>query len=627
MTNEPTPDHDDLRARTRRLLTQLRRPRVLRVLLTLLVLASIATALTLRGSEAEPLRIRLSDLPAVLESDTVERFAIDERAGVLFLYLAEDDHGASLEAATRFAQDNDRPAPSAPPEGEGEVSVLMAFPPSHAPLLTEQLLGEGVPFGAVIDEPTGIWLDLLRVFGPMLLLVGALIYVMRTQGGIGRMSSGRDREVEIPEVRFADVAGVDEAVGDLSELVAYLTDAERFTAAGARAPKGVLLEGPPGTGKTLLARAVAGEAGVPFFALSGSDFVETFVGVGAKRVRELFKKARKHGKAVIFIDEIDAVGRARSQNGGYGHDERENTLNALLVEMDGFDRTEIIVLAATNRGDMLDPALLRPGRFDRRVAVGLPDRAGRTAILEVHARGKQFSEQVDLVALARRTPQMSGAELENLINTAALEAARESAELITSEHLESALQTLALGRARTSAIVPERDRLITAWHEAGHTLAALLQEHADDPVTVTIIPRGPSGGATWMAGSDRTFLTRNEALARLVTALAGRAAEELLLDGDYTQGAAGDLESATQTAMSMVTRYGMSGTLAVIDGERYRAGGSSGSVDAAVEELLQDALASARELLTDNRGKLETLVAWLLEDETVGSERLEQLRA
>jgi cell division protease FtsH len=459
----------------------------------------------------------------------------------------------------------------------------------------------------------------------LLLILALLVWYLSSTGRPG----GRSRygPVEVPDTGFDQVAGVDEAVAELRQLVDYLHDPHRFQIAGARAPKGVLLEGPPGTGKTLLARAVAGEAGVAFFAVSGSDFVETFAGLGARRVRDLFARARKAKQAVVFIDEIDAIGRSRSTgDGSSATSERENTLNALLVEMNGFEDSAIIVLAATNRSDMLDAALTRPGRFDRKVTVPAPDAAGRRDILAVHAADKQFDATVDLVLLARRTPGMTGAELENLLNTAALEAAAHARSVITADDVEQALQTVALGRARTSAVVADEDRTITAWHEAGHTIAALMLDAAQDPVTVTIVPRGPSGGTTWMSGSDRQFLTRRQALAQLTVKLAGRAAEELLLDGDYTQGAAGDLQAATDQALTMVTSYGMGGTLSSLSAERYQAGGSSGAVDQAVEALLGDALSDARVLLERFRGELEQLVGWLLEDETVAADRLEHLR-
>jgi cell division protease FtsH len=412
------------------------------------------------------------------------------------------------------------------------------------------------------------------------------------------------------------------------EVVDLLRHPDRFTSAGANAPKGVLLAGPPGTGKTLLARALAGEAGVPFFALSGSDFVETFVGVGAGRVRKVFDRAKAKGQAIIFIDEIDAIGKARGSGPANGaSEERENTLNQLLVEMDGFAGSGVIVLGATNRHDVLDPALTRPGRFDRTVHVGLPDRVGRTRILEVHTASRTLADDVDLVGLARRTPGMSGAELEQLVNQAALEAARAASPAITAGHLDTALAITVLGRERRSAVITDRDRLITAHHEAGHALAALVLVHAEDPVSVTIVPRGGAGGVTWMGGNDHAYLTRREAVARLVVSMAGRAAEERLLDGDFTHGAAGDFSSATRLATQMVTEYGMSDLgVAAVNTDRMW-GEEAAAVAAEVRRLLDDALRDARDLVRANADLLDRVVAELLVDETLSLADLRRLRA
>ena len=424
-------------------------------------------------------------------------------------------------------------------------------------------------------------------------------------------------EGAIPSTRFSDVAGVDEAVEDMRELVTFLKEPERFEKAGARAPRGALLSGPPGTGKTLLARAVAGEAGVPFYAVSGSDFVEMFVGVGAKRVRELFNKARKADKAIVFIDEIDAVARRRGADTQGAAQETENTLIALLNEMDGFNGTHVIVLAATNRADILDPAITRPGRLDLKINVPAPDRRGRERIFEVHSSGKPIATDVDFLVLARRTPGMSGAEISQVVNEACLEAARRDLPEADASCFDAALATVSMGRARTSALVTEHDRLITAWHEAGHTACALLQRDADDPVSVSVVPRGHAGGVTWMSGSDDQYLAKNRAEARLVTALGGRAAEEILLEGSYTQGAHGDLEMATNLAMAMATQYGMTRLgLMVRDANVLAASGMEG-VNDVVEELLNDALVKARSLLRRHRRFVQALVTELLEEETL----------
>jgi cell division protease FtsH len=511
------------------------------------------------------------------------------------------------------------------------TQVQTAYPVGSGPELTNQAIASNVKVTAAPNKAGSMWGSLLLSLLPVALLIGFFVFFMGPKMGmnVGRMHKSRRAPADVPETRFTDVAGADEAVAEVKEIVEFLYDPERFAAAGARMPRGVLLVGPPGTGKTLLARAVAGEAGVPFFALSGSDFVETFVGVGASRVRQVFEAARKHGKAIIFIDEIDAVGKARSsQSSGSGNEERENTLNQLLVEMDGFKDSGVIVLAATNRSDVLDAALTRPGRFDRRITVPAPDRAGRTKILELYARDRRFAPDVDLVALARRTPGLTGADLALLMNEAALEAARGGSQWITNAHLQAALATAVMGRARVSAVVTERDRRITAWHESGHAVAALLLPHADDPVSVTIVPRGQAGGVTWMGGNDNSFLTRSEAEARLVVSMAGRAAEEHHLDGDFTQGAASDFASATSLALSMVTEFGMSDLGPSSRASYAQLGsGQADRIGAAVDRLLEQALATARQLIADNTGLLEALVAELLREETVGGSELANLAA
>ena len=435
--------------------------------------------------------------------------------------------------------------------------------------------------------------------------------------GTGRFGQKKPPAVEpatVPETRFSDVAGCDEAKAELQELVMFLKEPERFTRTGATAPKGALLTGPPGTGKTLLARAVAGESGVPMFTAAGSDFVEKYVGVGAQRIRALFAAARKQERAIIFIDEVDAVARRRSGDGEIAHVESETTLIALLSEMDGFHTSNVIVIAATNRADMLDPAITRPGRLDRKVEVPNPDRRGREQILAVHTAGKPIAVGVDFTGLARRTPGFSGAQLRALVNEACVDAVRRDLAEVNAECFEHAVATIAMGRARTSALVTDHDREVTAWHESGHTLAAYLQEQADDPVQVTIIPRGPAGGVTWMSGNDDQFLPRRKAHAQLVTALAGRAAEEILLDGEFTQGAAGDLQSATELATSMATRYGMTRL-----GYQVRRGGSAPAQDVSdvVEELLGEAHAAATKLLGEHKTFLGAVAAELLAEETL----------
>jgi cell division protease FtsH len=448
-----------------------------------------------------------------------------------------------------------------------------------------------------------------------------------TKGGVSAMTTGGSgsrrlghkkvpaiEPATIPETRFSDVAGCDEAKAELLELVMFLKEPERFTRTGATAPKGALLTGPPGTGKTLLARAVAGESGVPMFTAAGSDFVEKYVGVGAQRIRALFAAARRHERSIIFIDEVDAVARRRGGDGETAHIESETTLIALLSEMDGFHTSNVIVIAATNRSDMLDPAITRPGRLDRKVEVPNPDRRGREQILAVHTLGKPIADGVDFTALARRTPGFSGAQLRALVNEACVDAVRRDLAEVTADCFEHAVATIAMGRARTSALVTDHDREVTAWHESGHTLAAYLQEQADDPVQVTIIPRGPAGGVTWMSGNDDQFLPRRKAHAQLVTAMAGRAAEEILLDGEFTQGAAGDLQSATELATSMATRYGMTSL-----GYQVRRGGSAPAQDVSdvVDELLLGAHTAATKLLGEHKIFLRAVADELLAEETL----------
>jgi cell division protease FtsH len=627
------------------LLTRLRRDPSLAIFVILGVLLVTLSVRDLNGRDAAPVEVTLPTVVSALDAGQISAATLDERTQTLTVTVEPDAyvavHRSVTDEALRERAEQGAAQLSADQLAELREQVpetgfrlVATYPQSYGEVLATRLVEEGLlretlqlgAAGMTRTQRMTSWF-----FVGLLLAVVVTALRRRGSGGAGATStSSRAKPVEIPTTRFSDVAGVDEAVSDLRDVVDYLHAPEIFAAYGARAPKGVLLEGPPGTGKTLLARAVAGEAGVPFFAVAGSDFVEVFVGRGAARVRDLFDKARKAGKALIFIDEIDAIGRARSgADSGGSERESEQTLISLLAEMDGFEGSGVIVMAATNRADTLDAALLRPGRFDRRVVVPNPDRAGRQRILEIHASGKPFGDEVDLRQLAGRTTGMSGAELANLVNEAAVIAARDlstAERVITARHLEEAYQTVTLGRARTSALVTAHDREVTAWHEAGHAIAALLLEDAPDPVTVDIVPRGPAGGVTWMEGSDDVFLSRRGAIAQLTVALAGRAAEELLLGGDYTSGASGDLASATNLALQMVTRYGMGESLSVVSPDRYAAGGQTAAIDAAVEALLCDARDEARALLADNRERVETLVAWLLEDEHVEGERLRSLR-
>ncbi|HEV7848420.1 MAG TPA: ATP-dependent zinc metalloprotease FtsH [Mycetocola sp.] len=493
------------------------------------------------------------------------------------------------------------------------------------------------------------WLSALGLLLP-LLLIGVFFWIMLSSmqgGGSKVMQFGKSKaklvSKESPKVTFADVAGSDEAIEELEEIKDFLKEPARFQAVGARIPKGVLLYGPPGTGKTLLARAVAGEAGVPFYSISGSDFVEMFVGVGASRVRDLFTQAKENSPAIIFVDEIDAVGRHRGAGMGGGHDEREQTLNQLLVEMDGFDpKANVIMIAATNRPDILDPALLRPGRFDRQIGVDAPDLKGRTRILEVHAKGKPMAESVDLDVLARKTPGFTGADLANVLNEAALLTARSNAQIIDNRALDEAVDRVMAGPQRRSRVMKDQEKLITAYHEGGHALAAAAMRNTDPVTKVTILPRGRALGYTMVLPlEDKYSVTRNELLDQLTYAMGGRVAEEMVFH-DPTTGASNDIEKATGIARKMVTEYGMSANVGAI-----KLGQSSGevflgrdmghqrdyseqiaeTVDAEVRALIEQAHDEAWQVLNDNREILDRLAAELLEKETLDHNQLAEIFA
>ena len=501
------------------------------------------------------------------------------------------------------------------------------------------------PKGYNAEVPQGsVWGTILFTFVPILLLVGLFWLLMSNmQGGGGKiMSFGRSRAklvtADTPSVTFADVAGVDEAVEELREIQEFLQTPEKFQAVGAKIPKGVLLYGAPGTGKTLLARAVAGEAGVPFFSISGSDFVEMFVGVGASRVRDLFEQAKKNSPAIIFVDEIDAVGRHRGAGLGGGHDEREQTLNQMLVEMDGFDvRTNVILIAATNRPDILDPALLRPGRFDRQVPVDAPDLKGRLRILEVHAKGKPISPDVDLEGIARRTPGFTGADLANVLNEAALLTARRDKKLLDSSALDEAIDRVVAGPQKRTRVMNDLDKSVTAYHEAGHALVATAMLHTDPVTKVTILPRGRALGYTMvMPTEDRYSKGRNQLLDSLAYSMGGRMAEELIF-GDPSTGASSDISQATEIARQMVTEFGMSAKVGAV----HLSGGSgevflgrdvghardyseelAAVIDSEVRVLMDGAAREAADVLRANKKVLDKLAAELLEKETLLQEDL-----
>ena len=521
---------------------------------------------------------------------------------------------------------------------------------SYAPsdeTLIKTLQDNGVEITAAPPEQPAWWMSLLGSAIPIIILVVLFFFIMQqTQGGGGRvMNFGKSRAKLMGEgnvkVSFKDVAGAEEAKQELEEVVEFLKDPGKFTTIGAKIPKGVLLAGPPGTGKTLLAKAVAGEAGVPFFTISGSDFVEMFVGVGASRVRDLFTQAKKNAPCIIFIDEIDAVGRQRGAGLGGGHDEREQTLNQLLVEMDGFGANEgIITIAATNRPDILDPALLRPGRFDRQVIVGRPDLRGREAILKVHARNKPLADDVDLQTIAKKTPGFTGADLNNLLNEAALLAARLNKKVITMAEVEEASEKVSMGPERRSHIVSEKDRKLTAYHESGHAIVAHLLPHADPVHKVTIIPRGAAGGYTMMLPTEeQNYKTKSQLLADIRVALGGRIAETLILD-EISTGASGDLQSVTNTARAMVTRWGMSDELGPIvfgeqqeqvflgknlGHERNYSEEIAAKIDAEIHRIVEEAYKDVTKLLSDNEKFLHDMANALLEEETIDAKAVDNL--
>lgn len=482
---------------------------------------------------------------------------------------------------------------------------------------------------------------------PVLLMAGVLWFIFRQAQGSNNaaMSFGKSRarmfSGEHPTVTFQDVAGVEESKQELAEVVEFLKEPQKFIQLGARIPKGVLLVGPPGTGKTLLAKAVSGEAGVPFFSISGSEFVEMFVGVGASRVRDLFDQAKRHSPCIVFVDEIDAVGRQRGAGLGGSHDEREQTLNQMLVEMDGFDTdTNIIIIAATNRPDILDPALLRPGRFDRRVTLDRPDMKGREAILKVHVKGKPLEPSVDLASLARGTPGFVGADLENLVNEGAILAARRNKKSIGQQDLEEAIERVVMGPERKSRLISDEEKRIIAYHEAGHAVAMNAIPEADPVQKITIVGRGQAGGLTWYRPEDDRILTsRKKMIASLVGLLGGRVAEELVFD-DVTSGASNDIERVTQMARMMVTRLGMSSELGLmtygqkeeliflgreISEQRDYSEAVAEKIDAEVRKLVDDAYKMTRKILTKYRKELDAVAQKLLEVETLNREEFEAI--
>ena len=532
-------------------------------------------------------------------------------------------------------------------DGTEFKSVMPGFPYQEENLV-DKLQAKNVTVKAENPPEPPWWSTLFSSLLPIILLAALWFYFMnQTQGGGGKvMSFGRSRAKmsggDKVKVHFSDVAGADEAKQELQEVVEFLKQPKKFNELGAKIPKGVLLFGPPGTGKTLLAKAVAGEAGVPFFSISGSDFVEMFVGVGASRVRDLFDQAKKHAPCIVFIDEIDAVGRQRGAGLGGGHDEREQTLNQMLVEMDGFAANEgIIIIAATNRPDILDPALLRPGRFDRQIVVDKPDVKGRLAILKVHIKGKPIAKDVDLDVLARRTPGFTGADLSNLVNEAALLAARRNKKSIFMSELEDSIERVIAGPERKSKVMSDKEKRLTAYHEGGHTLVGMLLPNADPVHKVTIIPRGRAGGYTLMLPKeDRSYATRGELLDKLKTLMAGRVAEEVVLK-EISTGAQNDIQRATQMARSMIMEYGMSKHLGPIafgessdhqvflgrdlNNQRNYSEEIASDIDREVYKLITSAYEECRIILSDNIEKLHAIAAALIEKETLEADELKDI--
>jgi len=576
------------------------------------------------------------------ESLTINEVAADIMAGKVAKVVIEDGDGLRVvyktggEAQTKTGLESYKETDST------LVEQLLALG-----VTTEQLSSENV---TIEVQPPSQWAGIVSgalYILPVIFMAGVLWFIFRQAQGSNNaaMSFGKSRarmfSGEHPTVTFQDVAGVEESKQELAEIVEFLKEPQKFIQLGARIPKGVLLVGPPGTGKTLLAKAVSGEAGVPFFSISGSEFVEMFVGVGASRVRDLFDQAKRHSPCIVFVDEIDAVGRQRGAGLGGSHDEREQTLNQMLVEMDGFDTdTNIIIIAATNRPDILDPALLRPGRFDRRVTLDRPDMKGREAILKVHVKGKPLEPNVDLGSLARGTPGFVGADLENLVNEGAILAARRNKKSIGQIDLEEAIERVVMGPERKSRLISDEEKRIIAYHEAGHAVAMNAIPEADPVQKITIVGRGQAGGLTWYRPEDDRLLTsRKKMSAALVGLLGGRVAEELVFD-DVTSGASNDIERVTQMARMMVTRLGMSSNMGLmtygqkeeliflgreISEQRDYSEAIAEKIDAEVRKLVDEAYKMTKNLLTKYRAELDAVAQRLLEVETLSRDEFESI--
>ena len=581
----------------------------------------------------QPRSISTSEGMALISGTTVEKVVLNEGTQQVNLTLSEDYHHESTGVGD--------------PSANLGKNVYFTYSYVQTKDILDTVAAQAPSKGWNAVRPQSSALGaMFQLIVPLLILMGAFYFIMRSMSGsrmMGGFTQSRAKEFnqERPDVTFADVAGEDEAVEELEEIREFLASPDKFHKVGARIPRGVLLYGPPGTGKTLLAKAVAGEAKAPFFSISGSEFMELYVGVGASRVRELFERAKKNAPAIIFVDEIDAVGRHRGSGIGGGNDEREQTLNQLLVEMDGFDeRANIILIAATNRPDILDPALLRPGRFDRQIAVEAPDLKGREAILKVHAQGKPLTEQVDLRQIAKRTPGFTGADLANVLNEAALLTARSNMQFIDERAIDEAIDRVIAGPQKRTRVMNDHDKAVTAYHEAGHALAAAALNYTDPVTKVTILPRGRALGYTMvMPTEDRFNKTRNQLLDDLVYGMGGRVAEEIVFR-DPSTGPANDIQQATKTARAMVTDYGMSDRIGMVklgdaDTEAFGHGSGEGPrafsdetaaiIDEEVRRLLDNAMREAWRILSENRAVLDTLASRLLEEETLDEAQLAEI--
>ena len=581
----------------------------------------------------QPRSISTSEGMALISGTTVEKVVLNEGTQQVNLTLSEDYHHESTGVGD--------------PSANLGKNVYFTYSYVQTKDILDTVAAQAPSKGWNAVRPQSSALGaMFQLIVPLLILMGAFYFIMRSMSGsrmMGGFTQSRAKEFnqERPDVTFADVAGEDEAVEELEEIREFLASPDKFHKVGARIPRGVLLYGPPGTGKTLLAKAVAGEAKAPFFSISGSEFMELYVGVGASRVRELFERAKKNAPAIIFVDEIDAVGRHRGSGIGGGNDEREQTLNQLLVEMDGFDeRANIILIAATNRPDILDPALLRPGRFDRQIAVEAPDLKGREAILKVHAQGKPLTQQVDLRQIAKRTPGFTGADLANVLNEAALLTARSNMQFIDERAIDEAIDRVIAGPQKRTRVMNDHDKAVTAYHEAGHALAAAALNYTDPVTKVTILPRGRALGYTMvMPTEDRFNKTRNQLLDDLVYSMGGRVAEEIVFR-DPSTGPANDIQQATKTARAMVTDYGMSDRIGMVklgdaDTEAFGHGSGEGPrafsdetaaiIDEEVRRLLDNAMREAWRILSENRAVLDTLASRLLEEETLDEAQLAEI--